>query len=374
MIYLKKFWDNPYMRKIIIGTGIFILVIIVLLFVASCSNKTKSYSYEELENLLVKKVKNKYEKSNNLPSLNNKLEISINELINDGVMKSINEYTNDGNSCSAKVTIYNNNGYYLYIPNINCATNYKTSTLYNKLIEDSLTTSGNGLYLVDNKYIFKGDNINNYVKLNNNLYQVIRINDNGTIRLIENKKKSMSSWDDRYNIDRNSTVGINNYFANNLSSRIKEAIENAYNNPNLYTDVDKSYFIPTEFCIGKRSINESDNSGNIECSAVAPAFPLGMLELYEYYNASLDTNCNSIESESCKNYNYFNNYNNSFWTMTADKDTTYKVYKISSGSVIISNALNQGNIKAVVNINGDLVISSGDGSLNNPYEIKSFTN
>ena len=370
MIYLKKFWENPLMRKIIIGTGIFIFILIFLLLIASCSSKSKTYTYEEIEDLLVKKVKNKYEKSNNLPTLNNKKEISINELINDGVMKPINEYTNNMDSCSAKVTIYNNNGYYLYVPNINCATNYKTTTLYNKIIEDSLTTTGNGLYLVNNRYIFKGDNVNNYVKLNDNLYQIIRINDNGTIRLIENKKKSMSVWDDRYNIDKNSAVGINNYYANNLNSRIKDNIETAYNDSKLYTDNDKAYFIPTEFCIGKRSINENDNSGNIECTEVAPTFPLGMLELYEYFNASLDPNCNSISSESCKNYNYFSDYNNSFWTMTADKDTTHKVFKISAGSVMLSNALNQGNIKAVVNVNGDLIINSGNGSLNTPYVIQ----
>ena len=65
MIYLKKFWENPLMRKIIIGTGIFIFILIFLLLIASCSSKSKTYTYEEIEDLLVKKVKNKYEKSNN---------------------------------------------------------------------------------------------------------------------------------------------------------------------------------------------------------------------------------------------------------------------------------------------------------------------
>ena len=372
MIYLKKFWDNPLMRKIIIGTGIIIFIFIFLLIVASCSSKSKNYTYEEIESMLVKKVKSKYDTDDTLPELNSKKEININELINSGTMKSINEYTNNSDSCTAKVTIYNNNGFYLYVPNINCATNYKTSTLHNRIIEDSLTTSGNGLYLVNNRYIFKGDNINNYVKINDNLYRIIRINDNGSIRLIENKKKSMSVWDDRYNIDKDSTVGINNYFSNNLSSRIKESIENAYYNDELYTDSDRTYFIPTEFCIGKRSVNENDNSGNIECVEVAPAFPLGMLELYEYFNASLDSNCNGILSESCNNYNYFSEYNNSFWTITADKDTAYKVFKVTNGSIFVGNALNQGNIKAVVTVNGDLVVADGDGSLNNPYIIQNY--
>ena len=49
MIYLKKFWENPLMRKIIIGTGIFIFILIFLLLSASCSSKSKTYTYEEIE-------------------------------------------------------------------------------------------------------------------------------------------------------------------------------------------------------------------------------------------------------------------------------------------------------------------------------------
>ena len=58
--------------------------------------------------------------------------------------------------------------------------------------------------------------------------------------------------------------------------------------------------------------------------------------------------------------------------MTADKDTTHKVFKISAGSVMLSNAQNQGNIKAVVNVSGDLVASSGIGSQEDPYIIKNY--
>ena len=57
--------------------------------------------------------------------------------------------------------------------------------------------SGNGLYKVDNEYVFKGDNVNNYIKLNDVLYRIISINSDGSVRLMENKKNSedsMTSW------------------------------------------------------------------------------------------------------------------------------------------------------------------------------------
>ena len=79
---------------------------------ASCTNKGKKYSYTEIEKIMVSKVKTKYANSNELPSKGSKLEVNINKLVEEGLMKSINEYTKDEEAnCSGMVTIYNNNIY-----------------------------------------------------------------------------------------------------------------------------------------------------------------------------------------------------------------------------------------------------------------------
>lgn len=371
MKVLKDTWENPIVKKIIIGTGIFILVLIFLMMFASCTNKGKKYTYSDIENLMVKTVKTKYKNSSELPSNGNKLEVNISKLIEEGLMKNISEYTKDEETnCSGKVTIYNNNDNYLYIPNINCGDKYKTKNLHDTIISDNLVTTGNGLYQINDEYVFKGDNINNYISINNILFRIISINEDGTIRLIENKRKAenITVWDDRYNIDKNVNYGINNYYENGLSSRLKEKLENIYKS-DTYSSELKAYFVPRENCIGKRSITESDNSGEIECSKKSEATPISIIALYEYFRASLDPNCTSVESASCSNYNYFNSNLESFWTLTADKDTSYKVYRISSGDVVLSNASGSTNIKIVVNVNGDLPIVSGDGSESSPYII-----
>ena len=369
MVLFKNLWDTPMMKKIIIITGAFLGVFIFLMMFVSCSSNGKTYTYEELEELLVEKVMRKYSDSTNLPAINESTEVSMDSLVAVGVMSSLKDYTKNGESCFAKVTIYNNNGYYLYVPSINCAASYKTKTLSDTLINDSLVTSGNGLYLVNDEYIFKGDNVKNFIKVNDRLYKIIKINKDGSVKLLTVKSNFSSPWDNRYNIDRNSNVGINNYFYNNINSRIKEKLEEVYNDESIYTKEDKAYFIPKEFCVGKRSINESDNSGNIECSVLSPKQPLGLISLYEYFNASLDPNCNAVESESCTNYNYFDNDINSYWTSTADKDTTHKVFKILSGSISLTNANSSTTIKPVVNINGDNVIKGGSGTEEDPYTI-----
>lgn len=373
MDLLKKFWENPLIKKLIIGTGIFLLIIIFLMIFISCSSKGKIYSYNEIEKILIQKTKAAYGKGSNLPGLNQKIDISIEELVNKGLVKTINEYTQDETtSCSAKVTIYNNNGYYLYEPNINCGEKYKTKTLQETLIKDSLVETGNGLYKVDDEYIFKGDNVKNYIKLNDVLYRIVSINSDGSVRLMENKKNSentMTTWDDRYNTDKQYNAGINNYSANGLNSRIKDKIHSIYEG-STYTDDVKAYFINKESCIGKRSINELENTGIYECAVKSESYPISILALYEYSRASLDPNCTGFVNSSCTNYNYFTSISNGFWTLTADKDTSYKAYKISSGSVMISNASNPAYLLIVININGNTVINSeGNGSENNPYII-----
>lgn len=373
MDLLKKFWENPLIKKLIIGTGIFLLIIIFLMIFVSCSSKGKIYSYNEIEKILIQKTKAAYGKGSNLPGLNQKIDISIEELVNKGLVKTINEYTQDETtSCSAKVTIYNNNGYYLYEPNINCGEKYKTKTLQETLIKDSLVETGNGLYKVDDEYIFKGDNVKNYIKLNDVLYRIVSINSDGSVRLMENKKNSestMTTWDDRYNTDKQYNAGINNYSANGLNSRIKDKIHSIYEG-STYTDDVKAYFINKESCIGKRSINELENTGIYECAVKSESYPISILALYEYSRASLDPNCTGFVNSSCTNYNYFASISNGFWTLTADKDTSYKAYKISSGSVMISNASNPAYLLIVININGNTVINSeGNGSENNPYII-----
>ena len=373
MDLLKKFWENPLIKKLIIGTGIFLLIIIFLMIFVSCSSKGKVYSYNEIEKILIQKTKAAYGKGSNLPGLNQKIDISIEELVNKGLVKTINEYTQDETtSCSAKVTIYNNNGYYLYEPNINCGEKYKTKTLQETLIKDSLVETGNGLYKVDDEYIFKGDNVKNYIKLNDVLYRIVSINSDGSVRLMENKKNSestMTTWDDRYNTEKQYNAGINNYSANGLNSRIKDKIHSIYE-CDTYTDDVKAYFINKESCIGKRSINELENTGIYECAVKSESYPISILALYEYSRASLDPNCTGFVNSSCTNYNYFTSISNGFWTLTADKDTSYKAYKISGGSVMKSNASNPAYLLIVININGNTVINSeGNGSENNPYII-----
>ena len=57
-------------------------------------------------------------------------------------------------------------------------------------------------------------------------------------------------------------------------------------------------------CIGKRNDLDTSKDGSIECSSPLENQYIGLLPLYDYMNASLDSICLNANSKECQNYNY----------------------------------------------------------------------
>ena len=377
---LNKLTTNEIIKKLIIAVFIFILLIIFIALFASCSKKTLSYHNYEKKMLTLAKQKFANNKDGLPKNDKDFITLSLQSFIDSKQLKDTQSIIQNHSVCTGYVKIINNNNNYLYIPYLDCGKDYKTPTLYNTLTNNT-TTSGNGLYKINNEYIFKGDVVNNYLTLNGIKYLILRINEDGTIRLLDTTKREMVKWDDRFNVEKNTTYGINDYIHNGINSRIKDYVENIYDNTSVFKNSYKPYFATTNICIGKRSINDDIHDNNIECSNVIGKFPFTLLSVSEYYDITLDNNCNSIDNNSCENYNYLSNIG-STWTITADKDSSFKVYKLNNG-IFLSNASYSSYVRLVTTINGDLVLQrtydsksnkyvSGDGSSDNPYVIETF--
>ena len=380
---LKDSMDkNPIIKRMAIIMGIFILLIILLIIISSCARrnaKPKTYSYKDFEKYMITLTKNRYkDKEDQLPK-NDKdvVSVELQSFINDGTIEDLTEIIENNSTCKGTVKIINNYGHLLYLPNLDCGKDYKTKTIYDTLTtEENIVTEGSGLYKVDDEYIFRGEAVNNYLKLNNITFRIIKVYDDGDIRIIDTTGKyPNSSWDDRYNVDKSGNVGINEYIQENkINSRLKDSIEDIYNNYELFTDDIKSYFVSKEICVGKRSINDDIFDKSIECSKTIDAYPFGLIYPYEYYIASLDQNCHSIKDESCKNYNYFSNFLKMTWTTIGDKDISYQAFRISSVGASTHKTSYATPIRIVTNINKDLIVKSGTGTEEDPYIIETFTN
>ena len=216
---------------------------------------------------------------------------------------------------------------------------------------------------------FRGENVNKYVNFGAFSWRIVK-NTDGKVMLIFNDRIENYNtvvWDDRYNTNKSESVGINDYSV----SRIKDSLEELYNGELLFTDDNRLLLSSFDLYVGKRSDNDTDKSGALEKASIIENQYIGLLPAYDLMNASLDANCTYTISPSCSNYNYLTTYNRSWWTITADKESSYKAYKSSSyNSLSLSRTNSTSNIRPVVYLASDAIYVSGDGTESNPYTFK----
>jgi len=361
-------------KPMLIACGGFVILFIFMFIMSSCSKK--KYTTKEFSDYLVDKAKSYYSlNANALPSVNGgKTSLSIATMI-----EKQEDYLENA-TCSGSVDVINNNGNYMYIPNINCTDGYNSQKLSEHLINKDIVTVGNGLYQMNDYYIYRGDSVDNFVIFNDQLFRIVRINADGTLRVIEtdyivkgnkDKRDFKSSrrvstvWDNRYNPEKNFANGFNDYVHENINSRMKDTLESIYKD---YKEETKAYIMVQDLCIGKRSLAETINDGSIECSNIMQEQYIGLLPLYEYINASLDESCVSAESTTCTNYNYLANMKSIYWSMTAVSDNSYDVFKIGK-KITDATASSTATPKVVLNLSNEIRFAEGDGTFENPYEI-----
>jgi len=362
--------DEKLKKIIIIVIGIFIVFILFLFLVSSCKSRLTP---ELLEKEIVNKVENYYEKhEEELPSPNSVMVLSINDLSTRGIIKELDNLLEKDTNCSGNITIENNNGYYMYSPSLSCSSptkTYVTKNLKETLIENTVT-SGSGLYNLNNEYYFRGDNLNNYLTFDGIKWRITKINNNGTIRLLEDSRRQTVVWDNRYNTTKLSETGINSFINNGLNSRMKDYLDNIYNSEEVLSNKGKGYIKATTLCIGKRSTEETNNTGAIECTETLDNQYLGLLQINEFLLASLDPNCSKTTAIECTNYNYLANFVNPYWSITANSENNHQVYKIST-NVSSSNASNNGMARLVINISENTNVT-GTGTEEDPFIVSGF--
>ena len=195
--------------------------------------------------------------------------------------------------------------------------------------------------------------------------ELLKIDEDGNIKLIHYDYKisfGETVWDDRYNINEKSSTGINDYEI----SRIREYLNTKLNDNSIFTKSDLSRLQKMDLCIGKRGDNDKSKDGSTECSKVLEDQLIGLIQINEYYNTSLDQNCLTKDVYSCQNYNYLSR---STWSITAYSGDTKKIWANSS-TPYKSTASTTRRVLPVITIKSDTIFDSGDGTSDNPYIIR----
>lgn len=357
--------QKKLIKIIIVG---FILVTLLFLTIWLVNVvKGGKISYKKIEDKMVSAAEIYYEKNPDLlPSEDSaSLELDVNTLVTVGNMKALNEYTDENVSCTGKVVVLKNGSHYTFIPKLDCGGDYITNSLVQKITsKNNIVTDVDGLYEINGEYVYRGEKLNNYVSFAGKTWRIIKITQEGEIRLIQNDAFDRGDWDNRYNPERKTTSGINNFEV----SRIREDLDAIYNGTTFSAE-DKAKLVPKQLCIGKRLSADQTKDGSTECATLTEEyFSIGLLQINEYLIGSLDNGCLDLTRRECTNYNFLANYDDSYWTITADGKNTYDVYYVDHLPQSV-NARKLSGIKLVINVSGEVNYSKGNGTLENPYVI-----
>lgn len=362
--------DNSKKKLKLFGIGliaIIILIIVISIIVAIINRKT---SYEDMEVIMEKAAYDYYQNNlSQLPTESVKTSVvSAQTLTDQEYMKSIEKYTKDS-SCTGNVVVTYVNGDFDYQGYLTCSS-FVTSLLNEKIKKDNaIVTTGAGLYDEEGTLRFRGERVNNYLKVNDQLYRIIKLDSNGNIYITPQDMDDMDEtlyvyWDDRYNSEEKSNCGINDFSL----SRIKDSLETIYNN------LDKDLKLKTvnfNACVANRDSKDVNNTGAIECSKVIENSKISLIPVYEYMKASISPACATPSSRECKNYNYLYNDDMSWWTNTGDTANTDKIYAVNYNGEIERERGNSRKLaRYVVALKDNTVLNKGNGTESKPYTIR----
>jgi hypothetical protein len=365
--YNKNDYQKKSMIYILIGVGfLFLIIVSIIVFVNKKEKKVSKYS--EIEEKLVIAAKRYYEKyPEQLPQIEgNKISIDAEKLIENSYLKPFSEMVEENVKCTGTVKIYKNEKEYAYFPFLNCGQDYKSIKFNEKIIEDNLTTTKDGIYKINNEYVFRGEYPNNYIKFDKKIWRIIKINEDESIQmmLIE-KKPEKTKWDDRYNNEFKGYSGKNDF----RISRILDYLQKSYEKNTYISETNKKILTKHKLCIGKISEYETPISELNVCTETYDDLYIGLLTAKDVLIPSLDENCKSTYDISCTNYNYFNSIDIG-WTSNASFQKSNKVYSSSRGAIVSKEASNNNTIRPVININGDVLYKNGKGTEEEPYVIE----
>lgn len=394
--------DKKMIKYVGILVGLIILLVLFLVLKNAVNGGAK-YSYPDIEKKLVAAAK-KYTKDfpGTLPTTpNTSFSVSARVLADKEYIKDISDYAKDDVICNGSVEVFmTTSGNYNYVPELICGNKYETKKLANKVIEDNDygTVNGSGLYekvngrfttsynqlgqnsnTDDFEYVFRGDDVNNYVQIDDNLWRIVSIKgDNNMLLIYTGYIQKGSAYDDRYNEEVNKYQGVNIYEQNGIRSRAMEQAEAFYNGTVVLKDrikySEKTKYLTTtmDLCMGKRSTTDTDISGRIECRTILQDQYVGLLPAYYYMEASLDPSCTTIVSKNCGNYNYLSKFNDYWWLLTGNSENTNEAYNVSQRNAQSTLCNQKSYIRPIIMLGSRATYESGSGTLSDPYIVKYF--
>lgn len=248
----------------------------------------------------------------------------------------------------------------------------------------ALATTNEGLLMLTenskNSYYFRGDVQNNYVLFADQIWRIIRINEDNSVRLILNKPASYINYSNYVN--SKDYTGLKYIYNNELTDNtINAYLINWYNENILTKNLDK-YIALSNFCNDSTNyinyyhtyFNGYDRIVNKKTPSIT--CPTTTMD----FGGSIEQKVGLITADevalaggvyNTENYNYYLYNGESFFTMTPSEYYNYRSYilKVNNNGAIITSPTNErAGVRPVINIESTVTVS-GQGTIDNPFVI-----
>ena len=212
----------------------------------------------------------------------------------------------------------------------------KISLLANEITSKSeIVYENDGLYISGGNYIYKGNVLNNYLRYNNMLWRIVKINKDDTIDIILDDYINVLSGDSK-NIDY-----------------IKSDIYN-YLNDYFLNNINKSLLSPLSICTDK-----FDKLNELSCNNKEDNGYVSLLDVSNFLNSVVDGNSYLVSNDEI------------FWLSNQGSE---KVWHTNGVNVSMSKSDSFYEVRPLVTLKAAVVLYGGDGSKDNPYIIEKNEN
>lgn len=251
-----------------------------------------------------------------------------------------------------------------------------TQSYYDSTSKRSNIVVENGLYkeqFTDGTvYYFRGAVDNNYIKFANLLWRIVKINSDGSVKLILNQSLKESDMDNYYinhyiNDNNQAYNDLNSFYNNYLNQYAKYIVDNPFCVAKFWTTNSasglKSQNNCNEYCYLNNNERFSDCkisvSSNLDTNQISN--PIGLLTPLEAIYAGIYYSFNSTVTSS----SYLNN-NTSWYTMASSNGSSSSSIYISNNNLKLADYYTKANIRPVISIKGSQMVK-GKGTNNDPY-------
>ena len=270
----------------------------------------------------------------------------------------------------------------------------------------SPVTSGDGIYKDEyesGRCVYRGENPNNYIRFNNELWRIISKEADGTYKIVRNKvlPEEMPFDNDNFR-DKESNGAGGTYCANSsYGCNAWAATANMVGSPAEFTNgdysgtvlldsslntylngeylnsitVNKDKIVNHDYNIGAVVYNNNDLATQIEGEkAYKWNGKVGLISESDYINANSDMNtCGTLSKynskyKTCRNTNWMY-ISGTWWSLSPDADYSYYVWRVYDVGYLDNNiAYNSHGVRPAVYLTSSLSLS-GSGTQSNPFTL-----